>query len=266
MAHCQEELRAAGWRLLTAHEGVVAMLGNKRNLHELARKLDLVAHLPEHFASAASARFPCIVKPADRDFGTDVVIAREEEEAAQLLETDDALLLQELISGPQEFATTMLVREGKVFDAIATEYVYDCNEYVWPRAQELRRRYYHPPPLRHLQALSPFLAGFSGVCNANYKLGGDGEPRILEFNVRVGSDLALDVPREWARRLFGLLDLLESGLARPLDLSRTDAWELSVSDWMPPLCEPFNWCSRSFREIPKKTISEDPLPSQTPSS
>lgn len=65
IARQQEELRAAGWRLLTASEEVVCRLGNKVLLRDHAARLGLLGHLPVHYASPSEARYPCVFKKAE---------------------------------------------------------------------------------------------------------------------------------------------------------------------------------------------------------
>lgn len=59
-----------------------------------------------------------------------------------------------------------------------------------------------------LQVMKKFVAGFSGICNFNYKVRPDGGMCIFEVNARVGADLACDVPRRRAAAFFGKLDAI----------------------------------------------------------
>ena len=51
-----------------------------------------------------------------------------------------------------------------------------------------------------------FVAGFSGICNFNYKVRPSGAMCIFEVNARVGADLACDVPRRRAAAFLKGLD------------------------------------------------------------
>jgi hypothetical protein len=85
---------------------------------------------------------------------------------------------------------------------------YEEDTYVWPRVRELRpkRLTTRDVPSEQLDALGALLRGFSGVCNANYKVDGTGAVRLFEINCRVGSDLACDVPPPLLREFFARLD------------------------------------------------------------
>ena len=90
----------------------------------------------------------------------------------------------------------LLVDRGVSKDAIATKYVYDKEEYIWPHVRELRdyRKSSRDVPAAHLTTFGAFLHAYSGVCNFNYKVRPDGRLCIFEINTRIGADLACDVP------------------------------------------------------------------------
>ena len=140
IAKYRDELRALGWKLLTCEPHVVARIGNKKNLHAYARELGQLEHLPQHYATPASASYPCMLKAAVGEHGRDVFIVKSAADVAQKA-TDGfgcgRWLLQELCAGHIEYATSLLVRDGEVLDAICTNYVYDKEIYVWPFVQEV---------------------------------------------------------------------------------------------------------------------------------
>jgi hypothetical protein len=122
-------------------------------------------------------------------------------------------LLQELCAGRIEKATSLLVKDGTIHDAICTDYEYDCDEsgvYVWPNVQELqeRRRSHEDIPPSHLDTMERLCTGFTGICNFNYKVRPDGTMCIFEVNARIGADLACDVPRKRAATFFAKLDVI----------------------------------------------------------
>jgi hypothetical protein len=97
------------------------------------------------------------------------------------------------------------------------EYRYDSEEYVWPQCVKVHqqcRPWETMPGREHLLVIEALLTGFSGICNANYKLkrsrGGPPALRLLEINPRVGADLGHDVPREEAARLITTYSRLEA--------------------------------------------------------
>ena len=200
-------------------------LGSKAGLQQRAARLGLLEHLPEHYASPEMASFPCIVKPTSGCAGRGVRLVQDAVEVVAALEANAAdgqplgpLLLQEWVPGPTEFATSMVLRNGEIYAAATVIYEYDRPDYHWPSCHEVARRFPAAADPRHLRVLRCFLADFSGVCNANYKLNPRHEMRILEFNPRLGGDLGTDLPRERAASMLSVLDALEAGTwtAKPL--------------------------------------------------
>merc|ERR1719356_249065 len=107
-----------------------------------------------------------------------------------------------------EYSASLLVDNGDILDAICTEYEYDKDEYIWPHVEEVSRLSHNDIPAEHLAVMRNFLREYSGICNFNYKVRPSGSMCIFEVNTRVGADLACDVPRGRARRLFEKLDAL----------------------------------------------------------
>jgi len=252
IARWQQELRAQGWKVLTSSKDLVAELGNKAGLHRLAAQRGLLECMPRHFASPRVAAYPCIVKPVDGEYGQRTVIVKSLKEAQRIeacLEEagsrlSESYVLQELVVGAHEFATSMLVKDGELYDAVTTEYVYENSEYFYPMCRERWRRFYDPAPRAHLRALSPFLKDFSGICNANYKVCSNGF-RLFEINVRMGGDLATDVmPRSRVGDFISKLDELDGGWLKPLDLIADSVADVgNPSDWtVPPKATEANAC------------------------
>jgi len=99
-----------------------------------------------------------------------------------LLTTYYLLLLQELVLGRHEIATSLLVRRGAVLDAICTSYEYGCDEYVWPHVKEVSKTSSREIPPEHLAQMGRFLRGYDGILNFNYKAW----PRVrVKVRVRV---------------------------------------------------------------------------------
>jgi len=152
--------------------------------------------------------YPCILKPAQGAYGigTDIVNCSDDVlgkiDVSQLGST---WLLQELISGPIEFSTSLLVDHGQLLDEVSVKYEYDGLAYIWPRVREVSKATHEPPPA-HIQIMTAFLQHYSGICNFNYKTRNNGEICIFEINPRIGADLAGDVPKPRAQQLFEKLD------------------------------------------------------------
>jgi hypothetical protein len=82
-----------------------------------------------------------MLKAAVGEHGRDVFIVDSADDVAQKAAGDfesERWLLQELCAGNTEYATSLLVVDGDIIDAICTSYVYDKEVYVWPYVQEAR--------------------------------------------------------------------------------------------------------------------------------
>lgn len=211
IATMQTTLLAAGWKLLTCAPHTVHNLSNKARLYQYAREHGLLKYLPRHYTSPETCQYPCILKAAIGQHGKDVYIVRSREEVYEIARDGfgSIWLLQELVSGQMEYSISLLVDNGKILDAVCTEYKYSQQEYVWPHdVEELSRRSHNRISERHYRVMRSFLTEYSGICNFNYKVRRDGSMCIFEINTRVGADLACDVPRKRARALFEKLDKL----------------------------------------------------------
>lgn len=213
IAQLQGALLAAGWKLLTCAPGTVTRLSNKALLQKYASEVGLSSAMPESYRGPAEARYPCILKAAVGQHGKDVFIVESEAEVAEHAKSGfgSKWVLQELVSGREEYSASLLVDQGLIIDAILTVYEYDKEVYIWPYVEEVSRTFYDKISPNHLATMSRFLRDYSGICNFNYKVTPTGEMCIFEVNTRVGADLACDVPRYRARALFEKLDELSEG-------------------------------------------------------
>lgn len=213
IAERQEELRAAGWKVLTCDPALVTRLNDKVAFLSYARELGLSSYLPERYITSLDAVYPCILKFATGEFGINTHLVRAAEDVQDVTgRTPEAgalepeWLLQELVPGRLEYSTSMLVVEGEVVDVVCMRYEYDSEEYVWPQVREVNRHLEASVPGEHLAAMKLLLHGYSGFCNFNYKVRPDGRPCFFEANARVGADLSADAPRWRARQLFEALE------------------------------------------------------------
>ena len=210
ISRMQGQLRKAGWKVLTCDVGLIEILDNKVNLRTHAERLGLLEHLPRHYASPEDAQYPCILKAAIGEHGRGVYLVRSAAEARKHV-GDGALgarwLMQELIEGAVEYAVSLLVRDGRIVDAVSTAYEYDATAYAWPHdVEEVGRSTSDDVPAAHMAVMEAMIGGYSGICNFNYKVRADGALCIFEVNARIGADLACDVPRARARAFFEKLD------------------------------------------------------------
>lgn len=201
------ELRELGWKVIDVDPDIVDTLRNKAKLRRLAEKIGHINLLPVHYDDPATAVYPCILKPALGTFGKDTHVVHSAEVVGRLAPggLGDRFLLQECISGSYEFSTSLLVKDGKLYDAVSMRYLYSLEEYVWPHVRLVSQEFLGVPAA-HLAVFEDFLVGFSGICNFNYKLRPDGKLCIFEVNPRVGGDLSFDIPRPRGKEFFEKLD------------------------------------------------------------
>ena len=215
IAQSQPALAAAGWRVLTSPAHVVARLGDKAAFHAHAAAAGLGALLPQHYASFEAATYPCILKAARGAYGSGTHIVHSVENARVVAhavggELGVGWVLQELVRGRVEIATSLLIHKGRVLQAATTSYTYDADEYVWPHVKEKRaeRTTAAGPPAQLGHMLALLGNEFQGICNFNYKLRSDATLCVFEVNPRMGSDLGCDVPMRVLRGFLGQLDAL----------------------------------------------------------
>lgn len=146
----RKELAENGWKLLTCAPEIVARIGNKANLVKYAEELGQLAYLPQHYASPSTAKYPCMLKASSGEHGRDVFIVESAADVDAKLDGKPfgggKWLLQELCAGRIEHATSLLVQDGTVLDAICTNYEYDKEIYVWPFVEEVAALRAPPPP------------------------------------------------------------------------------------------------------------------------
>lgn len=187
LAMRREEYMAAGWRVLIGSPSSVLAIGNKVRLQGFARRHGLTSYLPTEF-SITTARFPCIAKKATGEYGRNVHIATTRHALLQLVQAaPKTWVIQELVAGEDEIATTLVVVNGEIKAAMSTRYTYRDKIYVWPHTAQSKRTSSELSPPERLQ-IEPFVRYFTGVCNVNYKVRPDGRIAIFEFNPRVGAD------------------------------------------------------------------------------
>jgi hypothetical protein len=81
IASRQNDLAAAGWRLLTCDPATVRTLSHKRAFHTLAQSREVADRLPRHYASIEEARYPCVLKASSGTYGRGVFIVSSPDEA-----------------------------------------------------------------------------------------------------------------------------------------------------------------------------------------
>jgi len=188
IARYRAELHAAGWKVVTSPPELLEQFANKHLFFELARHLRLTRYLPRRFKSPSQATYPCILKRVRGEYGKGIFIVDNIEqvmEATDGANVDETFVLQELISGSVEYSTSLLLKRGNILDDMTMRYIYNEEEYIWPRVEEIGRDLIETSE-RHLAVMTKFLDGYSGICNFNYKLRPSGSLCIFEVNPRVG--------------------------------------------------------------------------------
>lgn len=208
IARLRKPLRAAGWKVITSPPLIIESLGDKAKLPGYAAKIGKLDFLPRHFAKPREARYPCVLKPSQGEFGKDSWICQTWQDVHRHApdfgesEREATWVLQELVPGSVELSVSMLVSAGSILDVVGT---YDRSIYIWPNVVELKKELCEVPT-RHIDVLAAFVGEYDGILNFNYKIRPDGRICIFEVNTRIGADLACDVPRERARQLFLMLE------------------------------------------------------------
>jgi len=213
IARLRKPLRAAGWKVITSTPLIIESLGDKAKLPGYAAKIGKLDFLPRHFTKPQEARYPCILKPSQGEFGKDSWICQTWQDVLRHApdfgesqrEADSPWVLQELVPGSVELSVSMLVSAGSILDVVGMRYTYDRSIYIWPNVVELKKELYEVPT-QHIDVLAAFVGEYDGILNFNYKIRPDGRICLFEVNTRIGADLACDVPRERARQLFLMLE------------------------------------------------------------
>lgn len=81
IARDRRKLVAAGWKILTCAEEVIARLSGKKTLRALAVERGVEEYLPKHYDSLHDATYPCILKAETGEYGRNVFIVNSFEEA-----------------------------------------------------------------------------------------------------------------------------------------------------------------------------------------
>lgn len=135
--------------------------------------------------------YPYILKKKIDEWGQScVVIHNPKQEADHLgLLKDPDYFRQRMVVGPDEYATHMIVRKGKLVRSLNIEYTFDTDTPIKGPDKPIRKRIAKCPHLKLFTRILNDLR-YEGLCCFNYKPGSDGEPLIFEINPRFGSSLS----------------------------------------------------------------------------
>jgi len=134
---------------------------------------------------------PCIIKKRRDQLGANSHLVRtldQADEAREKLVSGD-YYCQEVVESQDEYATHLLIREGRAVCDLTIAYRHRDSVFVQGRDRPL---YKGVVPTRHLELFTAVLnaIGFEGLCCIDYKEV-RGEPRLLEINPRFGGSLVL---------------------------------------------------------------------------
>ncbi len=133
---------------------------------------------------------PYILKKRNGSWGNDCYIIRnhDDEEARLDRITDPGYFCQELIPGSAEFATHILLVDGRIVKALNIKYQFASDMPIKGQNVALFQ-VVHRCPYLDLFARILRTIQFQGLCCVNYKVA-EGKPFLMEINPRFGGSLA----------------------------------------------------------------------------
>ncbi|MCF4127464.1 hypothetical protein [Methylobacterium sp. SyP6R] len=193
-------LRKAGIRLagkaLCPSAQAVAFCHDKHGFSSALSLTRFHATIPRLIDKADGLMFPCILKQKMDEYGTNSLILHGEADAVTWSRRigSPGYFLQEYISGSEERATHLLLRNGRIVHAYTV--AYDMGEQPFVKGQWCQHRSMtgsHDERFLDVFADILRIAGFTdGTCCFDYKVV-DGIPKIFEVNPRFGWSLLYDL-------------------------------------------------------------------------
>ena len=183
----------AAWRCLVPNNPIpiptletVLLYDDKFQWSETLAAKGFSEYLPK---SCEPHLYPYVLKKRIDAFGQHVhfvLNAHDAQTHADLLDHPD-YLRQEVVSGPFEYATHILMRQGQIVSAINVQYAFGNANPVKGRDRASYTRVCSCP---YLELFADILTatGFDGLCCVNYKVR-DNRPLLLEINPRFGGSL-----------------------------------------------------------------------------
>jgi hypothetical protein len=134
-------------------------------------------------------KFPFILKKSQDEGGVNTFIVRDDNDLKtyqdQLI--DPNYIKQSIVEGNREYATHIIIKDGKIKNALTIVYKFDDTVYIKGKDKYICRNICKS---KHLEIFENILKtmDFNGLCCVNYKEK-DGVPMILEINPRFGGSL-----------------------------------------------------------------------------
>ena len=134
--------------------------------------------------------YPYILKKRIAEYGNDcyIITGAEKKNELKSLIADENYFCQQMIPGFKEYATHVLIKNGKIISALNIEYVFGKTTPIKGQDNFLYRKISGCP---HLELFASMLMSinFEGLCCLNYKEIAD-QPYIFEINPRFGGSLS----------------------------------------------------------------------------
>lgn len=174
---------------LAAPPPMIALCNDKHRANEALCSLGFGALVPR---ASPCLRPPYVLKKKVDQWGCHTRIVRTAEEEiglGALLESSE-YFRQQIVPGPYEYASHVVMRGGRVSCSVTVRMMFDSESFVYGR-DGMRPRERVVVPCEHLRVLEAMLAaiGYEGLCCVDYKVRKN-QPAIFEINPRFGASLA----------------------------------------------------------------------------
>lgn len=137
----------------------------------------------------AEIKFPFILNKSQDEGGVNTFIVRDNNDLDTYKDqvNDPNYIKQSIVEGNREYATHVIIKDGKIKNALTIVYKFDDTVYIKGKDKYICRNICGN---KHLQIFENLLLkmNFNGLCCINYKEK-DGLPIILEINPRFGGSL-----------------------------------------------------------------------------
>ena len=178
-----------GSQVLIPQLGSIQLCNNKHLLNTHLIRHGFGKYVPRMLGDVG---FPYLLKKKIDNWGLNSHLVENVARETALLATLDEkdYFKQQLVPGSEEYATHLVVRDGKVLSSLTIKHSFRRDAFVFGM-WGLRPEYRTVSPCNHLALFADILksVGFCGLCCVDYKLQ-NGVPAIFEINPRFGGSLA----------------------------------------------------------------------------
>ena len=178
-----------GSQVLIPQPASIHLCNNKHLLNEHLIRHGFGAYVPQ---ITGEVGFPYILKKKTDNWGLNSHLIPDVGCETALLATLDEkdYFKQQLVLGSEEYATHLIVRDGRVLSSLTIRHSFRRDAFVFGM-EGLRPEFRTVSQCSHLGLFGDILksVGFNGLCCVDYKLQ-NGIPAIFEINPRFGGSLA----------------------------------------------------------------------------